>query len=120
MKNTIYLLLIITILFSSCSKDEGGYISIEENPLADLNLPESYFNYANIQLPSYYIANEFPTQFQFQDIIDLDNTPSNNQITDAGATLGRVLFYDKKLSANGTVSCASCHQAENGFLIQMY
>ncbi len=31
------------------------------------------------------------------------------------ATLGRVLFYDKKLSANNTVSCASCHKAEKGF-----
>lgn len=116
MKNIIYLFLIITIIFSSCSKiDEGGYISLEENPFAELNLPENLFNYANIELPSYYTANEFPPQFRFQDIIDLDNTPSNNQITDAGATLGRVLFYDKKLSANGTISCASCHQAENGF-----
>jgi len=42
-------------------------------------------------------------------------SPADNQITDAGATLGRVLFYDKKLSANGTISCASCHQAEHGF-----
>ena len=44
-----------------------------------------------------------------------DNTPNNNPITDAGATLGRVLFYDKKLSANNTISCASCHIQENGF-----
>lgn len=116
MKHLHYtLFVIITLVFSSCNKDEGEYIPIEENPLAELNLPENYFNYANIQLPSYYTTNEFPAQFQFQDIIELDNTPSNNQITDAGATLGRVLFYDKKLSANGTVSCASCHQAENGF-----
>lgn len=106
---------IITLIFSSCNKDDGEYIPIEENPLAELNLPDNYFNYANIQLPSYYITDEFPAQFQFQDIIDLDNTPNDNQITDAGATLGRVLFYDKKLSANGTVSCASCHQAEKGF-----
>lgn len=115
MKDKIYLLSIIIVLFSSCNKDEGEYIPIEENPLEELNLPENYFNYANIQLPSYYTSDEFPDQFQFQDIIDLDNTPINNQITDAGATLGRVLFYDKKLSTNGTVSCASCHQAEHGF-----
>lgn len=25
------------------------------------------------------------------------------------------MFYDQKLSANGTVSCASCHQAAFGF-----
>lgn len=44
-----------------------------------------------------------------------DNTPSDNPITDAGATLGRVLFYDKRLSLNGAVSCASCHQQAKGF-----
>lgn len=30
-------------------------------------------------------------------------------------TLGRVLFYDKNLSADGTVSCASCHQQHLAF-----
>lgn len=31
------------------------------------------------------------------------------------ATLGRVLFYDKNLSSDQTVSCASCHRQEIGF-----
>lgn len=57
-------------------------------------------NYANQPLPNY---------------ITKDNTPLNNEITDLGATLGRVLFYDKQLSVNNTVSCASCHQQSLGF-----
>ncbi|MDX2174901.1 MAG: cytochrome c peroxidase [Candidatus Sumerlaeia bacterium] len=44
-----------------------------------------------------------------------DNTPPTNAITDAGATLGRVLFYDKRLSRNNTISCASCHHQDHGF-----
>ena len=44
-----------------------------------------------------------------------DNTPPGNPVTNAGATLGRVLFYDRKLSANGTVSCGSCHLQGKGF-----
>jgi cytochrome c peroxidase len=43
----------------------------------------------------------------------LDN--ATGAIDDRIATLGRVLFYDKKLSANDTVSCASCHQQSHGF-----
>lgn len=39
----------------------------------------------------------------------------NPDITNAGATLGRVLFYDPQLSLNNTVSCASCHHQANGF-----
>ncbi len=44
-----------------------------------------------------------------------DNTPAHNPITNEGATLGRVLFYDKQLSLNNTTSCASCHIQEYGF-----
>ena len=57
-------------------------------------------NYANQPVPTY---------------ITKDNTPVDNAITDLGATLGRVLFYDKRLSINNTISCSSCHAQENAF-----
>ncbi len=38
-------------------------------------------------------------------------TNSNNDIP----TLGRVLFYDRQLSINNSVSCASCHKQEKAF-----
>lgn len=44
-----------------------------------------------------------------------DNSPSNNKINNHGATLGRVLFYDTKLSVNNAVSCGSCHNQANAF-----
>jgi cytochrome c peroxidase len=34
----------------------------------------------------------------------------NNKLTKAGFELGRTLFYDRRLSRNGTISCGSCHQ----------
>jgi len=34
---------------------------------------------------------------------------------DDKATLGRVLFYDKKLSLNNAIACASCHDQQHGF-----
>ena len=40
---------------------------------------------------------------------------SRFHVTDAGATLGRVLFYDKALSRTNTISCASCHLQEKAF-----
>lgn len=36
-------------------------------------------------------------------------------INDKKATLGRVLFYDRRLSRDNSISCASCHQPERGF-----
>jgi cytochrome c peroxidase len=76
----------------------------------NLTLPTSSFNYANITLPEHFLVNNYPDSMPFQKaVMEYDNTPASNPITDAGATLGRVLFYDTKLSANDTVSCGSCH-----------
>jgi cytochrome c peroxidase len=52
-------------------------------------------------------------------VIDLAALPDYSQqsvdITNTGATLGRLLFYDKRLSRNNTVSCSSCHQQAYAF-----
>jgi cytochrome c peroxidase len=69
-------------------------------------LPAAPFNYADPDLPSHFTT---PVGQLF------DNTPADNPVTDAGATLGRVLFYDTRLSANGTVACASCHLQTHAF-----
>lgn len=42
-------------------------------------------------------------------------TVGTAEISVARATLGRVLFYDKALSKDQTVSCASCHQQSLAF-----
>lgn len=61
---------------------------------------DNLLNYENQAIPAY---------------ITKDNTPADNAITDEGATLGRVLFYDKKLSADNSISCGSCHIQEHAF-----
>jgi cytochrome c peroxidase len=103
-------LVIIVLGLFSCTKEKD--FSIAENDI--LNLPNSPYNYSNLNLPSH-----FTTGVQLgpnnTSINGIDNTPSNNATTNNGATLGRVLFYDKKLSANGTISCASCHKQDKSF-----
>lgn len=71
-----------------------------------LLLPPQFFNYANPIVPP---------SFHMPPIVGQDNMPATNVTTDAGATLGRVLFYDKRLSTNQTLSCSSCHQQAHGF-----
>lgn len=71
-----------------------------------LRLPATPYRYAGISLPVHFTtpdANRF------------DNTPADNPLTDEGATLGRALFYDTRLSANDTVSCGSCHAQARAF-----
>lgn len=41
--------------------------------------------------------------------------PENNPLTEQGVELGRYLFYDKLLSGDNTISCATCHPPEHSF-----
>ena len=70
-----------------------------------LDLPNTPYRYAEAELPAYFRQ---PGQ-------NHDNTPPDNPMTDDGATLGRVLFYDTRLSANRTTSCGSCHLQAHAF-----
>ena len=65
--------------------------------------------------PHVYEPAPLPPHLLTPQIAGQDNTPLTNPTTNEGAALGRVLFHDKRLSANQTISCASCHQAEHGF-----
>lgn len=65
-----------------------------------INLPAETYNYAKPNVPESFKGVIAPTKFK---------------VTDDGATLGRVLFYDKKLSLNNKTACASCHLQSNAF-----
>lgn len=100
-------LLALVLSLIGCNKDDGsGYTPTPTDPYPAITAafgdnidPENLPNYSGQTIPAY---------------INRDNT-EENVITNAGATLGRVLFYDKKLSSNNTISCASCHQQAHAF-----
>ncbi|WP_396178885.1 cytochrome-c peroxidase [Flavobacterium sp.] len=104
-KHFLRSLFAIGVLTSCSSTSEDAYVDIVDTYPAveatfgssiDLNSLE---NYANQSIPAYITKNN----------------GTANPITDKGATLGRVLFYDKKLSSNNTISCSSCHKQEIAF-----
>ncbi len=106
---TLFVSVVATFMYS-CSANEE-YIEItnvtEQGILNQtLNLPMSEFNYSNINIPAYFLDNNLTRE---------DNSPNFNAISNEGATLGRVLFYDTSLSKNNTVSCASCHDQAKSF-----
>ncbi len=51
----------------------------------------------------------------FLDTIIAPLVPSDNPQTAEGIALGKKLFFDTILSANGTQACASCHSPQNAF-----
>ncbi len=46
------------------------------------------------------------------------NLPPNNPLTESKIALGKLLYFDKRLSADGTVSCATCHDPVKGWTDQ--
>jgi cytochrome c peroxidase len=90
-------------VFVSCKKTETA--SEQNDYTAYLNLPDQPFNYAAQALPAHLQVTVLPQ----------DNNPASNPVTDWGATLGRVLFYDKNISINNAVACASCHSQQRAF-----
>ena len=89
----------------SSTTPTSPYPSVAAYTSLDLNSP---LNYARPTLLAHYDANVLAT----------NNQSSANITTDKGATLGRVLFNDARLSFNDTKSCASCHLQSNGFVDQ--
>lgn len=104
------ILLLFIVFFSSCDKVKTD---ITDLPAVRLELPTVTLNYRDIGDWSRLGTSS-------EAILDGNrsfNDPNLNNpaITNDGATLGRVLFYDKKLSLNNSVACGSCHRQEHGF-----
>lgn len=98
---TVFAIFTLFLLLGACKSDVTYYYySKEETEVLSqyLNLPEIPDDY-NVSLPS-HLRNVglFPRA------VERDK-----------AVLGRVIFYDKKLSKDGTVSCATCHKQELAF-----
>ena len=88
----VFLLIAISLVFQACKKDEE---LIEYIPPVVLYDSTPYdLEHGTLPIPS---------------------IPEDNLLTNQGVELGRMLFYDKQLSGDGTLACAGCHVQENGF-----
>ena len=85
----IILNIFILLLISSCTKEDVYEPFILDNPEIEINIP-----------------GDFP---------ELNNSFYTNKPTKYGVELGEKLFFDKKLSADNTISCSSCHIQANAF-----
>ncbi len=85
---TRILVFFIAFICLDCSNEETGY----EPTLQPLEIPQI-----------------------FSDNIIAPIIPTDNPKTVEGVALGKQLFFDRILSADGTKSCASCHSPQSAF-----
>ena len=83
---TLYMWLFLLPLFWSCSNDDSE-------------------DYQNIPIAFTATSNFPPIAYNF----------ANNPLTEKGFELGKKLFYDGRLSSDGTISCGFCHIQEDAF-----
>ncbi len=103
--------------------------SCQEDPVvlstAKLILPEIPYSYSD-EFPAHFETIENLQLFNgdgntiflpddFGGRVDRLRNSRNPEVTDQGAALGRVLFYDPQLSINNSVACASCHHQQLAF-----
>jgi cytochrome c peroxidase len=85
-KGSVYLFFILFTCISCTNKDE---ILIPSNKILE-----------QISIPGHFPEITFPAE---------------NAFSSERWALGKKLFYDKRLSLDSTISCASCHKQEKGF-----
>lgn len=79
----------LLLLLGACNSSDGEYINIEDNERLSVTMP------TNFPPMVYNVEENPPTKYGFE--------------------LGKKLFYDGKLSANGFISCGFCHEQRFSF-----
>ncbi len=88
-----------------------GKVNVQPEPdiatVALPDLPDPPFAYSEMAFPDRWLNDPALQLF--------GGFGAEVNITDDGATLGRVLFHDRQLSADGSTSCGTCHQQAHAF-----
>ena len=103
MTKRIFSLIIVVLSILSCTKNDVV------SPASEINyITQTFGNNIDLTQLENYAGQQIPTY------ITKENG-ANNPISNIKATLGRVLFYDKQLSIDNSISCGSCHKQEFAF-----
>ena len=97
--------LMLIVLFQNCSNSGFESMLKSENGFGEKK--------------TIFLTTDFKLSWKVQQIKGLDSEdliiPEDNPVTKEAVDLGRILFFDKRLSRNGMVSCATCHAPSLGF-----
>jgi len=121
MKNCLLAIAALILSMSACKVEN------DINGGTTPNLPETPYDYVSVltDVEDFELPENIPTgNGQNMDIISCcgnfepgfsGNSVTTNILSNEQATLGRVLFYDARLSKNSSIACASCHRQDLAF-----
>ena len=104
-----------------------GAVLPQANPAEEpgQNVPRDEFGAASTEYQQEALVKLIPPQDAvkapegFDPVIWTAFVPEDNALTPQRVALGRKLYFDKRLSDDGSVSCATCHDVTRGFTDQL-
>jgi cytochrome c peroxidase len=112
----LFIFAVLALVYTSCRKVEVAKNYYTATP----QLPSTPYDYMTVSTPTgdldirfMFLKDGFTNPGPFVD--PRGSFKGNDDMSNATAALGRVLFYDKRLSINNTVACASCHNQNMAF-----
>lgn len=99
-----YLILLLAFVLIQCTTTE----QVDSSSLSLASAKSQFSATIDFDNPANYANQSKPAY------ITKDNVGGNG-IIDKQATLGRILFYDKNLSIDNSISCGSCHKQAIAF-----
>lgn len=105
---TVFSLLFVGLMaVTGCHPEPAAPEVMPPEQVHSPTLPEPPFSYSQQAFPEAWLNDPALALF--------GGSGEDVDITDAGATLGRVLFHDARLSADNSVSCGTCHRQSQAF-----
>ncbi|MCF8246186.1 MAG: cytochrome-c peroxidase [Saprospiraceae bacterium] len=102
LNHVVFALATLAFFAVACQKDSNSSLPTPK-------LVQGQYDYLDLNLPfSHFSEDQLSSAFPNYKNVE-------NPLTNEGATLGRVLFYDGHLSINNLISCGSCHLQSKGF-----
>ena len=100
------LLSLLASLLFSCQPELAPYVPQPNPREAENEILAKYLDLSKFPKDPYFRIFLNRPHSQFEQVTVMESSVIN---------LGRVMFYDKNLSADRTISCASCHQQKHAF-----
>jgi cytochrome c peroxidase len=105
---SIGLLILSAILLAFTVQEEQGNPSIKK-------LRKLYSSGDKSKWPAPAIDESVKPGFEDIGMLGPVPAPADNPVTEAKKELGKILFYDPRLSTSGQIACASCHDPQLGW-----
>jgi cytochrome c peroxidase len=103
---------VVLILYSEASAEKPGGFPKTEHDAVKMEVQEQ-------ELDKLMLAKDVTSvPAGFDAVVWQAFIPEDNTMTSERVALGRKLYFDKRLSKDGTVSCATCHDVTRGFTDQ--